>query len=176
MKKRTRRKGPHPLDIKLRKHGITIWQARESLFDIYPSEGTLVKMLHGIIPMPPEIEQKLTEELARVDRSKEGMNSAGTIDSGPLEASYRPYMVPPEKWRQLVGEKRSFLHIKIKYDCRCLLEFIDDAEEMWEELGYTSRDDLIVNGYELDPSEVGLAVKWLKIKDPDFEAIYGGAS
>ena len=40
---------------------------------------------------------------------------------------------------------------------------------MWEELGYTSRDDLIVNGYELDPSEVNLAAQWLKIKDPGAE-------
>ena len=92
-----------------------------------------------------------------------------TIDSGPPAATDRPYRIPKEKWFSLMQEKRSFLHINIKYDCRCLLDFIEDAEEMWEELGFTSRDDLIVNGYELDPSEVDLAAQWLKIKDPDFE-------
>ena len=91
------------------------------------------------------------------------------IDSGPPDATDRPYRIPKEKWRQLVDEKRTFLKFNIQHDCRCLLEFIDDAEEMWEELGFSSRDDLIVNGYELDPAEVDLAIAWLKIKEPDFE-------
>ena len=91
------------------------------------------------------------------------------IDSGPPTATDRPIDIPKKKWFSLMQEKRSFLHINIKYDCRCLLEFIEDAEEMWDELGFTSRDDLIVNGYELDPSEVNLAAQWLKIKDPGAE-------
>ena len=38
------------------------------------------------------------------------------INSGPVEATNRPDRVPKEKWADLVDEKRSFLHIKIKYD------------------------------------------------------------
>jgi hypothetical protein len=88
-----------------------------------------------------------------------------SINSGPVEAYYRPYMVPQEKWADLISKKKSFLKTKIKSDCRYLLEFVDDAEEMWKALGYESKEDLITNGYDLDPVEVDLAIQWLKIKD-----------
>lgn len=75
--------------------------------------------------------------------------------------------------------KRDFLRTSITYDCRSLLQFIQDAEEMWEELGFSSAQDMIQNGYELDPVEVQYALDWLKVKAPDeavsFErAVTGG--
>ena len=137
----------------------------------------------GIIKVKTPLEELLTiakkldsEELITAKREfrRMGMSTTVTsggvsINSGPLEATDRPSAIPKEKWRFLMREKRSFLNVQIKYLCKCLLDFIQDAEEMWEELGYTSRDDLIVNGYELDLSEVELATQWLKIKDPSAE-------
>lgn len=67
----------------------------------------------------------------------------------------------------MVAVKRDFLALRLPHDCRCLLQFIKEAEVMWESLGYASADDLIKNGYKLDPYEVRLAVEWLEIRDPD---------
>ena len=89
------------------------------------------------------------------------------IDSGPPDANDRPYNIPKNKWFFLFQEKRSFIVTHIAYDCRCLLNFVQDAEIMWQELKFTSAQDMIINGYELDPQEVELALEWLKIKDPD---------
>jgi hypothetical protein len=90
-----------------------------------------------------------------------------TIDSGALSPTYRFADVPKARWKALVREKRNFLATKIKYDCRCLIEFCEEANAVWQELGYDSAADMIRNGYELDPQQIELAVAWLKINEPD---------
>jgi hypothetical protein len=89
-----------------------------------------------------------------------------TVDSGPLSPTYRFADVPKKRWRQLVSEKRNFLATNIKYDCRCLIEFCEEAELVWQDLGFESAADMIRNGYELDPQQIDLAVAWLKINEP----------
>ena len=89
-----------------------------------------------------------------------------TIDSGALSPTYRFADVPKSRWKALVREKRNFLATNIKYDCRCLIEFCEEANAVWQELGYDSAADMIRNGYELDPQQIELAVAWLKINEP----------
>lgn len=89
------------------------------------------------------------------------------IDSGALSPTYRFRDIPKERWDELVWEKRNFLATKINYDCRCLIEFCDEANAVWSDLGYESAADMIRNGYELDPQQIELAVAWLKINEPD---------
>ena len=89
------------------------------------------------------------------------------IDSGPVCAVDKFADIPQDRWKQLVREKRNFLATNIKYDCRCLVEFCEEANEVWETLGYTSAADMIRNGYELDPQQIELAIAWLKINGTD---------
>jgi hypothetical protein len=88
------------------------------------------------------------------------------IDSGALSPTYRFADIPKARWKALVREKRNFLATNIKYDCRCLIEFCEEANVVWQELGYESSADMIRNGYELDPQQIELAVSWLKINEP----------
>jgi hypothetical protein len=92
-----------------------------------------------------------------------------TIDSGALSPTYRFADIPKERWKQLVREKRNFLATKINYDCRCLVEFCEEAEIVWSDLGYESAPDMIRNGYELEPVEIELAVAWLRHNEPQAE-------
>jgi hypothetical protein len=89
-----------------------------------------------------------------------------SIDSGALSPTYRFSDVPKQRWPALVREKRNFLATNIKYDCRCLIEFCEEANSVWFDLGYASAADMIRNGYELDPQQIELAVAWLKINEP----------
>lgn len=89
------------------------------------------------------------------------------IDSGPLSATDSFRDVCKDRWRQLVIKKRHFIATTIEYDCRCLLEFVDEAAIAWEFLGYNSPEDMIRKGYELEPQEIELAVAWLKLNSPD---------
>ncbi len=89
------------------------------------------------------------------------------INSGPPTYSDKPADIPVEKWYSLMDVKRSFIDINITYDCRCLLDFLEDVEVMWQELGFSSADDMIENGLKLDPFEVGIAFEWLKFRKPE---------
>lgn len=92
---------------------------------------------------------------------------AVVVDSGPIVATDKPEKVPREKWGILMDARRSFLKINMSHDCRCLVGFVDDAEVMYEALGFKSAEDMIEHGYELSPGEIAIATEWLRINQPD---------
>lgn len=98
-----------------------------------------------------------------------------TVRTGPVSHRQKFSQVDKSKWKQLVREKRGFIAVNIPNDCRCLLEFREEAEEVWRELGYDSRDDMIRRGYELDPEEVETAYQWLKRRKPEVAVKYADA-
>lgn len=83
------------------------------------------------------------------------------INSGPIEATDKFKHTPKDKWGLLLIAKQSFLSTNLAYDCRCLIEFCEEAEEVYADLGYASSEEMIREGYELDPSQIELAVAWL---------------
>ena len=91
------------------------------------------------------------------------------IDSGPLEATDKFEQVPKDKWFFLMLAKRDFLSTNLAYDCRCLVEFCEEAELVYSDCGFNSAAEMIQHGYELDPVEIELAVAWLKHNQPKQE-------
>lgn len=91
------------------------------------------------------------------------------IDSGALEATDKFEQVPKDKWFFLMLAKRDFLSTNLAYDCRCLVEFCEEAELVYNDCGFTSAAEMIQHGYELDPVEIELAVAWLKHNQPKQE-------
>lgn len=91
------------------------------------------------------------------------------IDSGPLEATDKFEQVPKDKWFFLMLAKRDFLARRVAYDCRCLVEFCEEAELVYADCGFNSAAEMIQHGYELDPVEIELAVAWLKHNQPKQE-------
>jgi hypothetical protein len=89
------------------------------------------------------------------------------INSGPVEAENRLHSVPTDKWMDLVEQRRYFMARRLNYDCRCLVQFVRDAEQMWQPLGYEGLDDLVRRGYDLEPEEIRLAVRWLELNEPE---------
>lgn len=89
------------------------------------------------------------------------------IDSGPLVPEHPLRLIPSSRWKELVSVRRDWLSTRLNYDCRCLVEFVKDAEEMFTLLGYDSADQLISYGYQLEPEEVHLAVRWLELNEPE---------
>lgn len=95
------------------------------------------------------------------------------IDSGPLEATDKFEQVPKDKWFFLMLAKRDFLSTNLAYDCRCLVEFCEEAELVYADCGFSSAAEMIQHGYELDPVEIELAVAWLKHNQPASEVGLG---
>lgn len=94
---------------------------------------------------------------------------AVTIDRGPVSPASRVEEVPQEKWRDLLRARRGFLAINLPYDCRMLLQFVEEADRvrMWESLGFNGLNDLIRRGFELEPQMVHWAIDGLKSLKPD---------
>jgi len=101
--------------------------------------------------------------------------AAVRIDIGPVEADDRVSSVPRERWHLLVGARRSFLRVNLPYDCRQLLRFVRDAEVMYMHLGYSSVDDFVRRGLEVDPGQVDWAIKGLKLLNPDQPVAFADA-
>lgn len=89
------------------------------------------------------------------------------INSGPVEATDKFYDTPKDKWRLLLIAKRSFLGRRLEHDCRCLIEFCEEAEAVYSDLEFASAEEMIRDGYELDPSQIELAVAWLNANGTD---------
>lgn len=85
-----------------------------------------------------------------------------TINSGTPEPDDRFQDTPRDKWPTLLNAKKSFLSRRLNYDCRCLIQFCEEAEVVYDELGFESPEAMIRQGYELEPSKVELAVAWLR--------------
>jgi ParB-like chromosome segregation protein Spo0J len=111
---------------------------------------------------PKEQQAKKAKEKSLKEKATNGVR----IDSGPLEATDKFEQVPKDKWRTLMRVKRDFLSANLAYDCRCLVEFCQEAELVYNDCGFTSAAEMIQHGYELDPVEIELAVAWLKHNQP----------
>ena len=92
------------------------------------------------------------------------------IDSNPLEAEERLDSVPQDRWDALMCKRELFVKEHLAQDCRCLVQFVADAERMAGPLGFHNGDDFIARGLKLASQEIRLAVDWLKINRPQ-EAI-----
>lgn len=46
-------------------------------------------------------------------------------------------------------------------------QFVKEADDLWQELDYKSADDLIQNGYKLDPEEIRIVAEWLELNAPE---------
>ena len=89
------------------------------------------------------------------------------IDTGPVDATDIASMVPREKWSLLVGARKHFLRVNLPYDCRELLRFVEEAEDMYAELGHESVEDFVRNGLGLDPKMVGWAINGIRSIRPE---------
>ena len=87
------------------------------------------------------------------------------VDVGPVSAQDVPERVPREKWRLLVGARKSFVRTNLPFDCRELVRFIDDARrlEMWKELGRASLEEHVRLDLGVDPQTATWAVEGIRV-------------
>lgn len=100
-----------------------------------------------------------------------------TVDKGPITATSDVRDLPPDKWACLLDARSSFLRIHLPYDCRCLLDWVEDADrlEMWKVAGYSSLDDMIKRCWEIDPALVQWALTGLRSIKPDWAVPFDSA-
>ena len=94
------------------------------------------------------------------------------IDTGPIEATDRAAAVPRDKWWWLIERRRNFCRMKLPYDCREILRFVDEAVKlrMWEhdKLRSDGIEGFIRQHLGLDPEMVSWAIAELKAMKPNY--------
>jgi hypothetical protein len=54
-----------------------------------------------------------------------------------------------------------YIETQFEYDCRCIVQYLDEAEDVYAELGYESADEMIQQELLIKPEWVRIAVTWL---------------
>lgn len=89
------------------------------------------------------------------------------IDTGPIGEASNSIGTPREQWPKLIEWRREYIATQFGYDCRNIVDWVHDAERMWQQLGYASVGDLVQDGLGVDPVDVGMVVEWLKRYRPN---------
>ena len=89
------------------------------------------------------------------------------VDSGPVIATDLLRDIPRDRWHELLRARRQFAEVAIPYDCRCLVQFCNDADDMHAALGFETPEEMIRDGLGLDAAELRLVVEWLELNPQD---------
>lgn len=85
-----------------------------------------------------------------------------TINTGEAYHEDRLAEAPREKWGAIIAERRYYLETNIDYDCRCLLQYVTEAEQFYAELGYDSAEAMVQEAYGIQPEQAWAAVAYLQ--------------
>jgi len=83
------------------------------------------------------------------------------IDTGMVYHEDRLADTPRAQWPALLRERRMYIETQFEYDCRCIVQYLDEANEFYAELGYDSADEMIQQELLIKPEWVRIAVEWL---------------
>lgn len=85
-----------------------------------------------------------------------------SINTGPID--YRDHMrqLDRMKWRELFIKRQQYIHTEFEHGCECVIDWLAEAEEFHEELGYESADEMLEKELEIPPDWVRMAVAVLQ--------------
>lgn len=88
--------------------------------------------------------------------------AAVSINTGPVD--YRDQMKQLEraKWRELFIKRQQYIHTEFEHGCECVIDWLAEAEEFYEELGYRSADEMLEEELEIPPDWVRMAAAVLE--------------
>jgi hypothetical protein len=88
--------------------------------------------------------------------------AAISVNTGGVYHEDRLADTPREQWPALLRERRMYIETQFEYDCRCIVQYLAEAEDFYQELGYDSADQMIHEELLIKPEWVRIAVDWLK--------------
>lgn len=88
--------------------------------------------------------------------------AAVKINTGEAYHEDRLAESPRNKWAAIIAERRYYLKTNIDYDCRCLVQYVAEAEQFFAELGYESAEAMVLEAYDIQPEQAWAAVAYLQ--------------
>jgi hypothetical protein len=74
--------------------------------------------------------------------------------------------LPRDQWDDLMIVRKLWAQSQLPFDCRMLKLVAADAPAMAAELGYSTEEDFLLEGLQLDPELVNRVVDWLDREQP----------
>lgn len=90
-----------------------------------------------------------------------------SINMGPASHEDRLRDYPPERWPAILRRRRYYVETRLDYDCRCLTLFLEEAEQFYADLGYSSPDEMMEQELTIRPDWVRKAVACLSQRKVD---------
>ena len=85
-----------------------------------------------------------------------------SINTG--SADYRDELskVSEDQWNAIFSQRRLYIHTEFEHGCECVINWLAEAEEFYERLGFDSADQMLLEKLEIPPDWVRMAAAVLE--------------
>jgi len=84
------------------------------------------------------------------------------INTGPIDYRDSLAKISREKWDDLFSKRRIYIHTEFEHGCECVVDWLQEAEEFYSDLGYNSADEMLLERLEIPPNWVRMAAAVLE--------------
>lgn len=84
------------------------------------------------------------------------------INTGPIDYRDSLAKISREKWDDLFSKRRIYIHTEFEHGCECVVDWLQEAEQFYSELGYSSADEMLLERLEIPPNWVRMAAAVLE--------------
>lgn len=88
--------------------------------------------------------------------------AAVKINIGPIDYRDQMGQLDRAKWRELFIKRQQYIHTEFEHGCECVIDWLAEAEEFYEELGHSSADEMLEKELEIPPDWVRMAAAVLE--------------
>ena len=85
-----------------------------------------------------------------------------SINTGPVDYRDRLDKSPKSKWSTIFSERRLYIGAEFQHGCRCVIDWLAEAEAFHSELGYKSADEMLEEELNIPPDWVRMAAAVLE--------------
>lgn len=84
------------------------------------------------------------------------------INTGPIDYRDSLAKISREKWDDLFSKRRIYIHTEFEHGCECVVDWLQEAEQFYSDLGYSSADEMLLERLEIPPNWVRMAAAVLE--------------
>lgn len=84
------------------------------------------------------------------------------INTGPIDYRDSLEKISREKWDDLFSKRRIYIHTEFEHGCECVVDWLQEAEQFYSDLGYNSADEMLLERLEIPPNWVRMAAAVLE--------------
>ena len=85
-----------------------------------------------------------------------------TINTGSVDYRDELRKVAEDQWNAIFSQRRLYIHTEFEHGCECVINWLAEAEEFYERLGFESADQMLLEKLESPPDWVRMAAAVLE--------------